>query len=49
MKKGMNNYLAGIMICLLVTALIIIVYALSKNDFQAFNQLINKITVGLGL
>ena len=36
MKKGINNYLAGIMLGIVVVAIIIIIYAVTKQDFLDF-------------
>jgi hypothetical protein len=50
MKKGMNRYLAGIMLCLIVVAVIVMIYASSKNEFSnAFGGIINKIKTLFGV
>ena len=48
MKKGMNHYLTGIMICVLVIAIIMILYASSKKGLSDLSSVIEKIRVLLG-
>jgi hypothetical protein len=49
MRKGMNNYLAGIMLSLLVIAVVIVLYALSKDGFSIFQGVIQKLKTFLGV
>ena len=45
----MNNYLAGIMLSLLVVAVVIVLYVLSKDGFLIFQEVIQKLKTFLGV
>jgi len=48
-KKGMNKYIGGIMLSLIVAAIIILLYAVAKDAFSSSGSFINEIGSFLGI